>query len=57
MSILQDIFKDHYEEMIYLLNPHYSVIENVEKMIDCGNPAFGGPMYVSFKLVNVIHWH
>ncbi len=55
MSILQDIFKDHYEEMIYLLNPHYSVIENVEKMIDCGNPAFGGPMYVSFKLVNVIH--
>ncbi len=46
MSILQDIFKDHYEEMIYILHPRASVIENVEKMINCGNPAFGGAMYV-----------
>ena len=45
MSILQDIFKDHYEEMIYILHPRDSVIENVEKMINCGNPSFGGTMY------------
>ena len=45
MSILQDIFKDHYEEMIYLLHPRSSVIENVDKMIHCGDPAFGGAMY------------
>lgn len=38
-------FKDHYEEMIYTLHPRDSVIENVEKMINCGNPAFGGAMY------------
>ena len=45
MNILQDIFKDHYEEMIYFLHPRSSVIENVDKMINCGNPAFGGAMY------------
>lgn len=45
MSILQDIFKDHYEEMIYTLHPRQSVIENVDKMINCGDPSFGGAMY------------
>ena len=45
MSILQDIFKDHYEEIIYTLHPRDSVIENVEKMINCGDPSFGGAMY------------
>lgn len=45
MNILQRIFTDHYEEMVYILHPRPSVIENVEKMINCGNPAFGGAMY------------
>lgn len=45
MNILQQIFTDHYEEMIYTLHPRSSVIENVDKMIHCGNPAFGGAMY------------
>lgn len=45
MNILQEIFTDHYEEMIYTLHPRSSVIENVDKMINCGNPAFGGAMY------------
>lgn len=45
MSILQDIFKDHYEEMIYILRPRPSVVENVDKMIHCGDPSFGGAMY------------
>ena len=45
MSILQDIFRDHYEEMIYTLHPRASVIENVDKMINCGNPSYGGAMY------------
>lgn len=31
MNILQNIFKDHYEEMFYILHPRDSVIENVEK--------------------------
>ena len=45
MNILQRIFKDHYEEMQYILHPRDSVIENVNKMINCGDPAFGGAMY------------
>ena len=45
MNILQNIFKDHYEEMIYTLHPRQSVIENVDKMINCGDPSFGGAMY------------
>ena len=45
MSILQTIFRDHYEEMYYTLHPRSAVIENVEKMINCGDPAFGGAMY------------
>lgn len=46
MNILQNIFSDHYEEMLYLLHPRHVVIENVDKMIHCGDPAFGGAMYV-----------
>ena len=45
MNILQEIFSDHYEEMVYTLHPRDAVIENVEKMIHCGDPAFGGAMY------------
>ena len=45
MNILQKIFKEHYEEMIYILHPRPTVIENVDKMINCGDSAFGGAMY------------
>lgn len=45
MNILQKIFKEHYEEIIYLQHPRDSVIENVDKMINCGDPSFGGAMY------------
>ena len=45
MNILQEIFNDYYEEMIYTLHPRKSVIENVDKMLHCGDPAFGGAMY------------
>ena len=37
MNILQKIFIDHYEEMIYTLHPRKSVIENGDKMIHCGD--------------------
>ena len=45
MNILQNIFNDHYEEIIYLLRPRQSVIENIDKMLNCGDPSFGGAMY------------
>ena len=45
MNILQSIFSDYYEQMIYELHPRPTVIENVDKMIHCGDPSFGGTMY------------
>lgn len=45
MSILQDIFNDYYEHMIYELHPRTSVVENVNKMLHCGDPSYGGAMY------------
>ena len=45
MHILQKIFIEQYEEMLYLLHPRDVVIENVDNMLYCGDPAFGGAMY------------
>ena len=45
MNILQSIFTDYYEPIIYKLHPRPSVIENVNKMIHCGDPSHGGAMY------------
>jgi len=40
-NVLQQIFLDHYEEMIYTLHPRASVIENVDRMLSCGDPEKG----------------
>lgn len=45
MSILQDIFTDYYEEIKYTLHPRDCEMDNIDKMINCGNPSFGGTMY------------
>ena len=45
MNILQRIFTDHYEEIKYTFHPRPCEIENIDKMINCGNPDFGGAMY------------
>ena len=45
MNILQKIFTDHYEEIKYTLHPRKTEIENIDKMINCGDSSFGGAMY------------
>lgn len=45
MNILQEIFKDNYEIIQYTLHPRDVEMENISKMIDCGDPSFGGAMY------------
>lgn len=45
MNILQKIFIDHYEEIKYTLHPRQTEMENIDKMINCGDPSFGGAMY------------
>ena len=44
-NTLQELFIDHYEEVQYILHPRSSVMENIDKMINCGDAAFGGAMY------------
>lgn len=53
MNTLQEIFNDHYEEMLYILHPRQAVIENVEKMLNCGDPSYGGAMYGCTKCGNL----
>lgn len=45
MNILQEIFKDNYEIIQYTLHPRAVEMDNIEKMINCGDPSFGGAMY------------
>ena len=45
MNILQQIFSDHYEEIKYTLKTRPVVLESINKMIHCGDPAYGGAMY------------
>lgn len=44
-NILQDIFIDHYEQIQYTLRPRPVEMENISKMINCGDHRFGGAMY------------
>ena len=53
MNILQNIFNDHYEELIYITHPRQSVIDNVDRMLGCGDPSFGGAMYGCGKCANL----
>ena len=49
MNVLQEIFRDHFEEMVYIQHPRQSVIENVEKMIGCGDWRKGHAVYACDK--------
>ena len=56
MNILQRIFTDYYEEIKYTLHPRKTEMENIDKMLGCCDPSFGGAMYVcthcgNFKFV------
>lgn len=44
-NILQTIFKDYYEQIIYTMHPRPVVVENIDKMINCGDLSYGGAMY------------
>lgn len=45
MNILQSIFSDYYEHILYKLHPRASVIENIDKMLHCGDFSYGGTLY------------
>lgn len=37
---------DHYEEILYILHPRQVVVDNINKLLNCGDPSFGGAMYI-----------
>lgn len=45
MNVLQEIFRDNYEIIQYTLHPRDVVMESIDKMINCGDPSFGGAMF------------
>ena len=45
MNRLQDIFKDHYEEIKYILHPRNAVMSNIDRMLVCGDSKFGGAFF------------
>ena len=44
-NVLQDIFTDYYEHILYELHPRQTELENISKMIHCGDPSYGGAFY------------
>lgn len=53
MNILQEIFKDNYEIIQYTLHPRDVEMENIEKMINCGAPSFGGAIMTDGDLLDM----
>ena len=53
MNVLQEIFRDNYEIIQYTLHPRDVVMESIDKMINCGDPSFGGAMYGCTKCGNM----
>ncbi len=45
MNILQNIFNDYYEHIKYELHPRRAIMENVDKMIHCGDASHGGAFF------------
>ena len=45
MNILQTIFREHYEEIIYTLHLRQVEPENITRLVDCGQPDAGGTLF------------
>lgn len=44
-SLLQTIFLDHYEEIIYTMHPRRTEVDNITRMIQCGDEKYGYAWY------------
>ncbi len=49
MNIFQQIFTDHYEYVQYVIKPRPIVMDNIDKMIHCGDSSFDGALYACEK--------
>lgn len=46
MNVIQKMLRGYYEIIEYDLKPRPVVMENIEKVINCGDPSYGGAMYI-----------
>ena len=44
-NILQTIFSDHFEYVQYVIRPGKNVLDNIDRMINCHDPSFGGAFF------------
>ncbi|WP_270270948.1 transposase zinc-binding domain-containing protein [Enterocloster clostridioformis] len=44
-NILQTIFSDHFEYVQYVIRPGNNVLDNIDRMINCHAPSFGGAFF------------
>lgn len=44
-NILQTIFSDHVEYVQYVIRPGKNVLHNIDRMIHCHDPSFGGAFF------------
>lgn len=44
-NILQTIFSDHFEYIQYVIRPGKNVLDNIDRMIHCHDPSFGGAFF------------
>ena len=45
MNVIQKMLKDYYEIIEYDIKPRPVVMENIEKVINYGEPSYGGAIY------------
>ena len=45
MNVIQKMLRDYYEIIEYDIKPRPVVMKNIEKVINCGDPSYGGVMY------------
>ena len=45
MNVIQKMLRDYYEIIEYDIKPRPVVMENIDKVINCGDPSYGGAMY------------
>jgi len=48
-NLIQQMCIDHYEEILYSLHPRPVVMDNIDRLINCGDPDFGGALYICPK--------
>lgn len=48
-NVIQQMCLDHYEEIQYVLHPRPVVMDNIDRLINCGDPDYGGALYICPK--------